>query len=284
MIKRMRPALGTFVEISIPKKSDASTIDTAFEVIAFVEEKLSFFNLDSDVSRINALLPNVALKIHPHTYTVLKFACELSTKSDGIFDITIAKILEKNGFLPPNVRETRSGDYRNIILLENSYVMLTKEVSIDLGGVAKGYAVDCAIEILQTHGIPYGSVNAGGDLRVFGCDPQALEVRHPLSPSQTIYLGRHLHNNACATTAGYYSRNNHAMPIVNPKTHECINTFDSITVLAPTCMIADALTKVFILNPNNDYDLLLSYNARVFLVRHDEKTDTVEVFDSASST
>jgi thiamine biosynthesis lipoprotein len=280
MIKRTIPALGTFVEISLPKDVDKGLFEKAFETLALVEEKLSFFNPTSDVSRINVLPPNVTLKIHPHTYTVLNFAQELSTQSDGIFDITIAKILEKNGFLPPSVSETRSGDYRDIILLENSCVMLTQKVSIDLGGVAKGYGVDCAIRTLKEYEIPYGSVNAGGDLRVFGIQPQPLYVRHPILPHQTIYLGEQLCNNAAATSAGYYSRSNGIMPTVNPKTQECINNFDSITVLAPTCMIADALTKIFMINPANDYDLLSHYNARVFLMHYNETTNSVEVFDS----
>jgi thiamine biosynthesis lipoprotein len=188
MIKRSIPALGTFVEISLPKDVDKTLFEKAFETLALVEEKLSFFNPESDVSHINALSPNVTLKIHPHTYTVLSFAQELSTQSDGIFDITIATILEKNGFLPPSASETRGGNYRNILLLDNSCIMLTQKVSIDLGGIAKGYGVDCVIKILKKYDVPYGSVNAGGDLRVFGDNPQSLCVRHPIVPHQTITL------------------------------------------------------------------------------------------------
>lgn len=283
MIKRTIPALGTFVEISLPKDVDKSLFEKAFESIALVEEKLSFFNPSSDVSLINALSPNVLLKIHPHTYTVLSFAQELSTKSDGIFDITIAKTLEKNQFLPPKEGERRDGNYQDIILLEESCVMLTKEVSIDLGGIAKGYGVDCAIQTLQEHDVSYGSVNAGGDLRVFGMHPQPLSIRHPIVPHQTIHLGEQLCNNAAATSAGYYSRTNDLLPIVHPKLQQCINSYDSITIIANTCMIADALTKVVLIDPHNALPLLQHYHAKALVVRYNAITDRMEVFNSKNS-
>ncbi|AFV96864.1 MULTISPECIES: FAD:protein FMN transferase [unclassified Sulfuricurvum] len=283
MKQRSRPLLGTFVEISVPTNSAPECLDKAFEGIAFIESVLSFFNHESDVSRINALSPNTPLTIHPHTYRVLSFAQELSRHSNGIFDVTVGNTLAQKGFLPQKDYLMYDGKWSDIVLGEDSSILLTKRVCIDLGGIAKGYAVDCAIQVLREYGITYGSVNAGGDLRVFGSTPESLIVRHPITPTQTIYLGELLHNNAAATSAGYYSRTNESLPIVHPHRSQCINSYESVTILAPTCMIADSLTKVFLIDPHNSHPLLSHYNARVFLLRYDEEQKILNVFDSKVS-
>lgn len=259
------------------------SIDKAFDTIAEIEKRLSFFHPASDVSRINNLPRNTPLTIHPHTYAVLSFAQELSLKSNGIFDVTVGGTLIRQGFLPASCRKKSEGNWRDILLLENSVIMLTKEVCIDLGGIAKGYAVDCAVAMLLEEGISCGSVNAGGDLRIFGSRSEPLFIRHPITPEQTIPLGDLLHNNAAATSAGYYSRSNGVLPIVHPHNHQCIDHFDSATILAPSCMIADALTKVLLIDPDHSIEILKHFQARALLMRHHQETGNLHIFDSSTS-
>lgn len=283
MIRRTRPVLGTFVEITIPQNTRIESIEKAFDIIAEIEETLSFFHPESDVSKINNLPRNTRLSIHPHTYAVLSFAQELSLKSNGLFDVTIGDTLMEKGFLPSLFQKKSDANWSDIILLEDSLLTLNKEVCIDLGGIAKGYAVDCAIKILLEDGIAHGSINAGGDLRVFGDDPQPLFVRHPITPEHTIHLGNLLHNNAAATSAGYYSRTDNILPIVHPHNHQCIDHFDSVTVLADSCMIADALTKILLIDPDHAMVILKHFQARALLIRHNKETGDLHIFDSYTS-
>jgi thiamine biosynthesis lipoprotein len=167
--------------------------------------------------------------------------------------------------------------------MDKNKIILNKQICIDLGGIAKGYAVDEAIKILQEHGISSGIVNAGGDLRCFGDQTIPLDVRHPIYSSNTCHLGDLLHNNAAATSAGYYSRKDNRMPIVNPTLQNCIHTYDSVTVIASKCIIADALTKIVLMDSKNSHNILKYFDARAFLLRHDDTTGDMHVFDSHSA-
>lgn len=283
MIRRNRPALGTFIEIAIPKEADSKSIDKAFDTVAEIEKALSFFHPASDVSQINHLPRDTPLKILPHTYAVLSFAQELSLKSNGIFDVTVGNTLVQKGFLSVSSQVKPVGNWSDIMLLENSTLILHKEVCIDLGGIAKGYAVDYAVKTLLEEGIAHGSVNAGGDLRIFGNDPKPLVVRHPITPEQMIHLGNLLHNNAAATSAGYYSRTNGVLPIIHPHSNQCIDHFDSVTILAHSCMIADGLTKILMIDPEHSIEILKHFQARALLIRHNQETGLIHIFDSSTS-
>lgn len=279
---RTRPALGTYVTVTATGSDVHNAIEAAFNTIQDIENKTSFFLPNSDIARINALTPNTPLTIDDHTFSILTTALELSSLSNGLFDITIASKLMDEGFLPSLYTSHPAGTWQAITLKEANTILLNHRICIDLGGIAKGYAVDEAINTLQQFGMLSGTVNAGGDLRCFGDETIPLEIRHPIYHSNTCYLGNLLQNNAAATSAGYYSRKDNHMPIVNPTLQSCIHTYDSITVIASKAMIADALTKIVMMDSENSHQILNHFDARALLLRHDTATGDLHIFDSNS--
>ena len=158
------------IQASGASKADLNAgIDAAFEAVASVHRLMSFHEPDSDVSRLNRLASVHPVSVDPWTYEVLRIAVELHFRSRGAFDITIAPDLQALGLLPGlgegsrDVPEARSAN--QVELLGDKMVRFAGPgIRIDLGGIAKGFAVDRALDALRGFGIVNGLVNAGGDL------------------------------------------------------------------------------------------------------------------------
>lgn len=272
-MRRARPLLGTFVEIEAEGLPDADlevAINAAFDAVELVERLMSFHNPDSDLSRINAAEAGREIAVDPQTFNVLEFARELSDASDGAFDITIAPSLVESGFLPEGPAEPmpRGATYRDLQLLPAHRVRWRRKGWADLGGIAKGYAVDYAVAALRFHGVINAVINAGGDLRCFGT-PQSIHVRHPDEPTTLMWLGI-LTDAAFATSAGYFSSvesdNRRINPLVDPKCRSCISWGGSISVAAYDGMTADALTKVIRLKPESAPRILEIFGAQAIVI------------------
>lgn len=296
---RARPLLGTVVEISATGTQGRvqRAIDQAFDAVAEVHALMSYQDPESELSHINRCAFAEAVAVHAHTWQVLSTACSLAEASAGLFDITIAPTLTRLGFLPRHPdfpRASRHGNWRHVALLPNQRVQLLRRVHLDLSGIAKGYAVDVAIQTLQAAGMHAGRVNAGGDLCVFGVTPQTIHVRAPQAPTQVLPLLQ-LTDGAAATSAAYFSARRQAQhqaqhqtqpwlaPLIHPYTRMACNSERSVTVLAPNCMHADALTKVVQADPAQATQILKRYQARALIVEHDSASHTYRVFDSAQS-
>lgn len=250
-LRRARPLLGTLVEISAagPEAALPAALDAAFASIERVHRLMSFHAQDSDVSRINAAEAGSAVGVAEDTYRVLARALELGTLSGGVFDIATAGVLVEQGFLPRHAGAAfpaPDATFLDLALLDGHRVQWRRKGWIDLGGIAKGYAVDCAIAALRSHGVDSGVVNAGGDLRCFG-QAQPIHVRRPDAPATLVPLGW-LQDLAIATSAGYFAgvqRNGRQVdPLVDPDRHACTAWAESVSVVASDCMTADALTKI----------------------------------------
>jgi FAD:protein FMN transferase len=170
---------------------------------------------------------------------------------------------ETNGLLRHAFPRSAAGALPDVIQLlpDNQVRFSDLAVKIDLGGVAKGYAVDRAIEALQRHGITDGLVNAGGDLRVLGPHPHLVDIRDPRRPEHTIFRVA-LRNAALASSAGRFdpAQSRHALStaVIDPMTAMPSQSISGATVCAPTCVIADALTKV-VMNAGEDAGTVLEY-------------------------
>ncbi len=271
-MRRARPLLGTIVDITADGADDVlpAAIEAAFASIELVQRLMSFHDPDSDVSRINGAEVDREVRIDPHTYRVLDFAHRLSDLSGGLFDITIAVVLVQSGFLPERSPEVVpvGTTYRDLDLLPGCRVLWRRKGWIDLGGIAKGYAVDCAIAALRSHGVTTAIVNAGGDLRCFG-KPQSIHVRHPGVPTMLMQVGS-LSDAAMATSAGYFSGKDldgcQIDPLVDPKRCSCTSWDGSISVVARDGMTADALTKVVRLAPDSVPDILECFDAQAIVI------------------
>ena len=256
-VERAKALLGTYVSVRAVAADAAAAnaaIDAAFAEIEAVHRLMSFHEADSDLSRLNRAAPGEAIVVDARTAAVLAFALELAEQSGGVFDPTVAGRLVACGALPrpPGATDPDPGASWRVIALEDETVRLTRPVWLDLGGVAKGFAVDRAIEVLVAHGATEGCVNAGGDLRVFGPEPTLIELRAG-DPDNVPVL--ELNQGAAASSGGGRLSGAH----VDGRSRTPIDPARFACVTAPTCMAADALTKVV---------LGLGVGARPLLHRH----------------
>lgn len=255
MIRRIRPALGTYVEITAEVQPAAplakAAVDAAFLAVERVTREMSFHDPTSGLSRLNRSAHREEQAVSPWLMRVLRTARELHRLSGGVFDPAVGARLVRAGLLPePEGAPAPDLDasYADVLLLGDDRVRFSRPLWLDLGGIAKGFAVDVAVLTLRRFGVRQACVNAGGDLRVFGPEPQPILRRQPGQPSSAVEIGR-LSNGACATSAGYFATGGAGdWAIVHPGGGH-VQRDESVTVIAPRCLWADALTKVAALMP-----------------------------------
>jgi thiamine biosynthesis lipoprotein len=277
-VRRARPLLGTFVEIASTGAARGETecaVEAAFDAVANVHRLMSFHDPDSDVSRLNgeASVRNVA--VNPWTYRVLETAIALHRESNGKFDIAVAPALQKLGRLPRHYGETEfaavgASSFDSIELLPDCHVRFRdRSVRIDLGGIAKGFAVDRAVDILRAHGQWHGVVNAGGDLAAFGPRQQAIHIRDPREPRRSLCQVA-IADTALASSGRSFDpfevAHSSCAPVIDPATQTPTTEVIGATVRAPSCVIADALTKIVMICGEGAGELLAQYQASALLV------------------
>jgi len=286
LIREKRLALGTIVEIAVadknkPNKVIAKAIEKAFAEIERIETLLSRFNPQSDISRINQDCYVRATKVSPETIDLLERSIEFSRLTNGAFDITVWPLIETWGVDQgkrqelPSVEELVAAmdrvsySYIDIIESEQSIFLARPGMSLDLGGIAKGYAVDRAGAVLKQEGIESALINAGGDIYAFGQRGEEqkwnIALEHPRK-TDVMLTALELKDQAVATSGDYQKyieiegkRYSH---IINPKTgYPATDAAVSVTVLADTCLAADALaTSVSVLGPEQGLQLIDQLN------------------------
>jgi len=248
--QRAQPWLGTLVGIEasgLPPRALSRAIDRAFRAVARVHGLMSFHEPDSELSRLNRHAHDGPVPVCGHLLRVLRAACRLSALTAGRFDVTVAPALVRWGYLPelpdsPNA----TGNWRDIEFCPGGAVRFARPLLVDLGGIAKGYAVDLAIATLRRAGVPQACVNAGGDLRFYGHQPRQIGVRDPADPAR-IRLLPPLLQGAVATSCVADTRRRQGQtwhsPLMDPRNGRAVADAGSVTVLARCCLYADALTK-----------------------------------------
>jgi len=268
-------AMGTVVEITLMGENEESAQNAAlqaFQEIKRIEYLMSPWIESSDVNRINRSAGNDGVRVSPETVKVIKRAQEVSKLSGGGFDITVAPLVQlwrkaRERGMPPEMEEVKENlnlvNFRNLKIHYGGRVLLKKKgMAIDLGGIAKGYAVDRAFELLKGLGYRNLVVNAGGDLRVGGSKPKgpwSIGIQHPRDPEK-ILARISLSDTAVATSGDYEKffihqgkRYHH---ILNPKNGFPAEGCQSVTVLHKEGTTADALaTAIFVLGPEKGYAL-----------------------------
>ena len=232
VLRRCQPWLGTLVEItaqaSDQKFPTQAAITQTFAVIAAEHARFSRFDTHSELSQINQYALNSTVAISPEMHVVLSAALNIATLSAGAFD------------------PTGGAQAFDAIELSTEKVRFLRPLQLDLNGIAKGFAVDCAINALQSHGCLSGVVNAGGDLRCFGA-PIQLHLRCP-STGGLLNQPFTLANAACASSGGRLHWRKEAgkgalRPTLISKRGR-MRQLRSMTVVCADAMTADALTKV----------------------------------------
>jgi FAD:protein FMN transferase len=226
-MSRLRIALGTFVAIEADAPDDATAqqgIAAAFDAVATAERLMHPCRPGSDLAALAEGVPGTPLTVHPWTFEVLALSQRFNQASLGIFDPCI---------------EASPGRITDLELQTSHALIAHAPMRIDLGGIAKGYAVDRAIDALRAAGCSGGLVNAGGDVAAFG--PRIRKIlcggRH------ARYIEVELRDSALASSdaqcasrpaehRGYY----HGV-------HRRLTVTGRVTVLAGCAAIADGLTK-----------------------------------------
>jgi len=271
-LRRCRPLLGTLVEITARGAEPgglAAGVEAAFVAIARVQSLLSYHEPSSELSRLNREAARSPVCVDNWTFQVLALARRIHSVGEGCFDPVVAPLLERAGYLPrPRgaPRASSRASFADVVLLSGNRVRFARPLRLDLGGIAKGFAVDRAIDALRAAGISAALVNAGGDLRAFGDEAWPMVVRHPASPGRLHTLGT-LREGAVATSAVYFSRRRTgagrwSSAIIDPRLRRPWLARASATVCASDAATADALTKVLaLLGPVRARTVLDSFDA-----------------------
>jgi len=273
-VRRCRPLLGTFVEVAATHASTRQAhraVDAAFDEVALVHRRMSFNDPDSDVSRLNREALDHAVAVHPATLDVLRWARTIAEASGGCFDVTVAAELVRRGILPrpwsPH-EPCRDGSWRDVELLDDGRVRFHRPLWIDLGGIAKGYAVDRATERLGALGATQACVNAGGDLRVMGDATECVRLR-PAAASDRPTAVVELANGSLASSGGNVGQPHDLERFPGVHVHgahrRLAGSRTFACVMADRCVIADALTKVVLGTRSRGAALLRQYRATAHL-------------------
>jgi thiamine biosynthesis lipoprotein len=233
---------------------------------------MSYHDPASEVSRLNRDATRKPVAVSAWTREVLGAALDLADESNGAFDPTVAPAIHGLGFLPitPGApRADRHASWRDIELLPRRRIRFQRALRIDLGGIAKGFAVDRAIDVLREGGCSSGLVNAGGDLHVFGPRDWHIGIRDVTRPTATACIIP-LRNAALATSAGYFTRRRRGgrtiTALVDGRTRQPLDASLSASVIAPTALIADALTKVVLALGIGANSILLHHEASAMIL------------------
>ena len=257
--KDSRIAMGTTVEVISPDKRAAAV---AFAEIKRIEDLLSKYKQDSEISRLNRL---GKLNVSSDTLYIIKDAKKFWLASDGAFDVTVGPLMDIWGFtdkvckLPNKSKVTETlklvGFDKVVIEETNRQIKFRLAgMKVDLGAIAKGYSVDCAVKKLKEAGINSCLINAGGDIYCLGDKfgkPWNVAIQNPRGKDVITYL--QLKDKAVATSGDYeqyfIKRHKRYAHIFNPKTgYPADSGVISATVIASDCTTADALaTSIFVL-------------------------------------
>lgn len=229
-IRRARVALGTLVVIEATASTEPvalAAIEAAFQAMAAVDALMHPSRAQSDIARINGARTGVSIRLDPSTWSVLSLGQQVYAASDGIFDPCLP---------------TRDGRLTDLELSagghEGCWARCHRPLWLDLGGIAKGYAIDRAIGVLGASSCTNGLVNAGGDLRVFGMRSETILLRRAdgvceplIVESSALAVSDREARQRPSEHRGYYRRAG------------CDGSRRYAAVRAPEAAVADALTK-----------------------------------------
>ena len=306
---------GSYIRFKISAKDTIqghNAVLKTMQTLNHIDSIASIFNPQSEVSILNK---SGKAKMSSDLREIITKALEVSDKSNGAFDITVGPAMKKWGFYDTNqmnlfttndtnktnATNKRKALYKNIrairgiraisgnlfqdsvigyqkIRIKDDSIFLKTGMAIDLGGIAVGYAVDKAYEILKSDGIKDGLIDAGGEIVVFGDKTYKIGIKNPKGEGivNTIVL-----KNQAISTSGNYEKffekdDKKYCHIINPKTGQAIadtlNTFCSVTIIADKCVDADAYaTAVFVLGLEDGQKLIRKLKLQGILITNDGK-------------
>lgn len=274
---RTRLYMDTSVSIKIiADETNDSTVfqsmDQAFSMFQRIEQIGSRFDSNSEVMTLLNHVGEVK-EISTLLFTMINYSIEMAILTNGLFDPTIGFQLESLGFnknyltkkrIQTSISENLQVSYKDIVLdVNKKTILLKKPLILDLGAIAKGFAIDLAVKVLDLYKYNGFLIDAGGDIFARGTNIQneqwKVGIRHPIHTEETISTIS-LSNQAVCTSGNYERVSNHSKEIhhiFNPTIHNSANEVASCTVIAPFALLADSFsTAAFILGPQKGIDLL----------------------------
>ena len=274
-LEETRDMMDTFVTITVysDEKTGEEAIGAAFARMEEIERIASIFDEQAEAFQLNR--DGHLDAASDDLWQLITMSLDYNQVTDGAFDITVQPLLDlwAGGLWKESaeVQQSRIDETMELIGwdkigIEGNKIYFTVEgMKITLGGIAKGYAVDEALEVLSSMGIKHALVNAGGDMATLGPKPNQepwnIALANPDDTSQCL-ANFNVSDKAVATSGNYeryFDPEKTVAHIINPKTgysaQECI----SVTIIAENCTQADALaTGVFVMGPDNGMELVES--------------------------
>jgi len=281
-----RQVMGTIAKIivvAMDEKIAKNAIEAAFRKIDSLEDQMSVYKPDSMISGLNENGFNEPVKVSEELFYVIQSSIEFSKKTDGAFDITVGPLIElwkeagkKNELPEPaQIEEAKKSiGYEKLILNpdENTIQFAVEGMKIDLGAIAKGFAIDKAAEEIMKAGAIGGLIDIGGDIRCFGAPPKLKKnwmvgLQNPKNiqgnDAKQVLLTLSLFSNSVATSGNYQryveidgKRFSH---IIDPHKYSSADDLQSVSVIAATSIDSDALaTSVSVLGKERGLELIES--------------------------
>lgn len=263
--------MGTYAQVKVVTADSAGSgpaVAAAQSALQRVDSLMSNWTSTSEVARLNHSAAAAEQRVEPEVSRVLETAVRVGRESGGAFDITVEPLVRAWGFLggPRRVPRPAAADSARALIgpdriaFDPAHATLRFDregVRIDLGGIAKGHAVDCAAETLITRGVDAALVDVSGNMRAFGTPPGApswrIGIRDPrdrVPQLGTLRLAR-----GGIATSGKYEQfvaqdGRTYGHILDPRTGVPSDGLIAVTVIAPSAMLADAWsTALFVLGP-----------------------------------
>ena len=267
-------AMDTFVNYKLYGINAPKAIEEIKTYISILDESLSLYNENSEISLINKNAGKDYVKVSDETFEILSLAKELCEESGGNLDITIAPLSKLWNITSENPRVPNEEDitakkalvdYRDIVLdnSTNSVKLKREGQEIDLGGFAKGFACEKAVEICLKHGVKAGVISIGGNVAIIGKKPINVSITVPEIGKFGTFAKVELKNKIIATSGGYerYFEENGIIyeHIINPYSgYPAESDLISVSVISDEGIITDALSTRLYIEGHESVEKLLS--------------------------
>ena len=282
--KRTQILLGTVVEIQVRDANEQKADDAitkAFAEVKRIDDLFTTYNEESPVSKVNSLSYSI-ISVDSEIYGLIVLCDSITKLSNGSFDVSLDNLTEVWGFytddpqLPTKVEidsALLNSGWQKIPLLGDNKIIKKGNVGLNFGAIAKGYAVDQAINVLKNNGIKTALVNAGGEISLIGND-WIVGIQHPREINSLITKIK-LDGLTVATSGDYEQyfeasgkRYHH---ILDPKTGYPSPGLQSVTIINKSNTIADALaTAVFVMGKEKGMKLIETLDETEAMIINDK--------------
>jgi len=288
------PTMGTQFTVKLaelPKNHSLDSLKSGILlVLKTVNDQMSTYQENSEVSRFNRYPLGEWFPVSKNTAQVVQTALNISKMTDGAFDITVGPLVNLWGFGPTTqtqqipseeqIQKTLSHiGYQKIEVQKNAIRKKQSTVSIDLSAIAKGFAVDKIAEYVNIQGISSFMVDIGGEIRTQGIHPEGrpwrIAIESPVAQLRQVQKVVILQDMGMATSGDYRNYfevgNKRFSHTIDPRTGQPIDhNLASVTVVHPQCMLADALATAFMaMGVEKGYPLAVQHHMAVFFIIKD---------------